>query len=914
MAFIYEVNGQRVEFEKEPTERDIDEAAKSLRSAPQPTRKVVEGAGGGAIIYPNMGRRPESQNQNRQENKDMPFQTARGVVTGALGGPSDLLNLPGVLYGAATGQPSPYTVPYGSEQFNEMLPGKSDAPSAKLARLGGEVMAPFPSLKALKAIPGAVRGAGDVVSGAVGTGTGYIARPGRAPRGYQVPSQRNPIGPAFTPPEELAKFERGELPYGQMPEQRPISELPQGRLDRAAMMLSGGNIPNSGQGARAFGERLGETYRNPLTAAADIGSMFFTGGVPVLTTLRGGLAGAQALADMRLAKKGFTPELPKILDEYQTGVRPMPGVQPGPMPRSFQAAGPVSPGGLAAATPAAQAAMATTQRVARLPAQPKPAAQPFVLPDAGTHYTQAEQVGANFGDIFDKAVTARATDLLRDARQTGKSLTSQQANDLAFDEIKEFRRNNVDAFKEKTQPAPEPTGPVSPTVTDKEFIEQFNPPKPDYELVSDQGIWKRLQDKTAADIPLEVNEQTAVRRITNKYGQNPFQTGDLKGNSVLEAPKTEAPKVKLTAEELVDKQKWKALQNLNDYDKHTAGQKAEIDRITKKYGDEPFGLGDITGQTTDPNATFTPYAPDVQSSLKDVTMGTKNPNAGMRRSRTESAVYKIGKNTTVEKSAYDEVATQFGLKPINWDNMPNVQGMPIKEARKEIRQFVAAQFRPQYEKRVQRSKMIDVQKSMMTPEELAADQAETIALAAKAEERMKKLVGNKSSSPKPTTPKVETPKPTTPEVAGPVRPEGAVDTPKMTNAELLELIKARSNKGKAPPDAMKMTTGNGPSANSAHANITDAAGDLMVKQMTNNNGMFETSYNKGKDMVFEQKYPGYHIVEVQHPNGGTTTYKKVGDEYYVGGFNENGMPKQIQVSKTKPEGWFSVEDEITKGK
>jgi len=232
------------------------------------------------------------------------------------------------------------------------------------------------------------------VSGAVGTGTGYIARPGRPARGYQVPSQRNPIGSTFTPPEELAKFERGELPYGQMPEQRPISELPEGRLDKAAMMLSGGNIPNAGQGARAFGERLGETYRNPLTAAADIGSMFFTGGVPVLTTLRGGLAGAQALADMRLANKGFTQELPKKLEEYQTGVRPLPGVQPGPMPRDFMANGPVSPGGLAQPTPASQAAMATTQRVSRTQSQPRPQPQPKVewtLPDVATHYNAAAQ-------------------------------------------------------------------------------------------------------------------------------------------------------------------------------------------------------------------------------------------------------------------------------------------------------------------------------------------------------------------------------------------------------------------------------------------------------------------------------------------------------------------------------------------
>jgi len=551
MAFIYEINGQRVEFEREPTEKDIDDAARSLRPAPQSQQqRPVEGSGGAAFgVYRPQGRRPESQ-QDREAAKDMPFQTARGLVTGGFGAPADILNLPGTIYSAVSGQPAPYQVPYGSEQLNEMLPGRSDAPSAKLARFGGELLAPVPGIKALQTIPGAVRGVGDVVSGAVGTGTGYIARPGRTPRGYQVPSQRNPIGATFTPPEELAKFERGELPYGQMPEQRPISELPQGKLDQAAMMLSGGNIPNAGQGARAFGERLGETYRNPLTAAADIGSMFFTGGVPVLTTLRGGLAGAQALADMRLASKGFTPELPKKLEEYQTGVRPMPGIQPGPMPRGFQAAGPISPGGLAAATPAATAAMATTQRVAgttpRAPAQPRPVAQPFVLPDVGTHYNQAAQTTTNFGDTFNQAVAARKTDLLKDAKQRGTTLTPQQAEDLAFDEIKAWRGQNVEAFKPKQQAV----GPVEPTATPEEVIAQFNPPKVDEELLSDQRIWKMLQDKTAAGTKLGVNEETAVRRITNKYGQDPFQTGNLTGETVLETPKRKNVKQETRVKEM----------------------------------------------------------------------------------------------------------------------------------------------------------------------------------------------------------------------------------------------------------------------------------------------------------------------------------------------------------------------------
>jgi len=529
MAFVYEVNGQKVEFDKEPTEADIDEAARALRPAPKSQQqRPVEGAGGAAFgVYRPQGRRPESQ-QDREAAKEMAPQSLRGLVTGSLGAPSDILNLPGTVYSAVSGQPAPYKVPLGSEEWNQMLPFRVDTPHANLGRFGGEVMAPFPGAVVAKTIPKAVGAVGDVVSGAVGTGTGYIARPGRTPRGYQQPSQRNPIGATFTPPEEFAKFERGELPYGQMPEQRPISELPEGRLDRAAMMLSGGNIPNAGQGPKAFGERLGETYRNPLTAAADIGSMFFTGGVPVLSTLRGGLAGVQALADMRLANKGFTPELPKILNEYQTGVRPLPGVQPGPMPRDFMASGAVNP--------AAQAAMATTQakvaqnqpRAPRAPVQPRAEWQ---LPDVGTHYTMAEQGSTNFGDTFNRAVAARQADLLKDARQRGQKLTPQQAEDLAYDEIKEWRGQNVEAFKPKQEPAGPTIAQPGETPALVKTPGEGTLDKPNVEF--DRSDWFKLQTKVKLGKPLSAGEQSLADKITNRYGPDPFGSGDLSGNKMF---------------------------------------------------------------------------------------------------------------------------------------------------------------------------------------------------------------------------------------------------------------------------------------------------------------------------------------------------------------------------------------------
>jgi hypothetical protein len=56
MAFVYEVNGQRVEFDKEPTEQDIDEAAKSLgapaAATPESTMGVGSAVTGAAFATP----------------------------------------------------------------------------------------------------------------------------------------------------------------------------------------------------------------------------------------------------------------------------------------------------------------------------------------------------------------------------------------------------------------------------------------------------------------------------------------------------------------------------------------------------------------------------------------------------------------------------------------------------------------------------------------------------------------------------------------------------------------------------------------------------------------------------------------------------------------------------------------------
>ena len=85
MAFIYEVNGQRVEFEKEPTAADIDEAARSLGSTPQPQTGMPNMAPQAASAAKQLGAMaPEAMNvakQGVQALGNMPIQQAvRGAV------------------------------------------------------------------------------------------------------------------------------------------------------------------------------------------------------------------------------------------------------------------------------------------------------------------------------------------------------------------------------------------------------------------------------------------------------------------------------------------------------------------------------------------------------------------------------------------------------------------------------------------------------------------------------------------------------------------------------------------------------------------------------------------------------------------------------------------------------------------
>jgi len=131
---LYEYKGQQYDIETDDPALAKSKILKYLEtgegeSKPKSAQQApVEGAGGAAFgVYRPAGRRPESQNQNREDNKDMALQTARGVasnVMAPLGMPVDVGN---VVYGQAV-KP---VINYVADQANGLrLPQYTDLPPA----------------------------------------------------------------------------------------------------------------------------------------------------------------------------------------------------------------------------------------------------------------------------------------------------------------------------------------------------------------------------------------------------------------------------------------------------------------------------------------------------------------------------------------------------------------------------------------------------------------------------------------------------------------------------------------------------------------------------------------------------------------------------------------------------------------
>ena len=961
-------------------------------------QKPVEGSGGAAFgVYRPQGRRTESQNQNREANKDMAIQTIRGAAsapfTAAAGLPVDIGNvvygqaikpaidfaasqakqlrmpqysdLPpavqsaGNLMGGAYNtivrgqefQPLPQVpkaekIPgigdYGMNFYNQFVPGPVPANAAQqMAFAGSQALTGGLANRVAGgaiAAPRVIRGgANQVRTGAMEGVTNPVQKPGPNTAFAELGDQVYP-NTTVKPWQTLSNEQKVQGLPALEASQQPSGSLFSGFLDKAALRLApegptGGKlVPLEGKGLQAFTEQTTRDFFNKPKSFNDVLSGKYGnigGALAGLAVTAGNPLGAAAgffapqyvkaleiLAQRRLQNKAaLQPNFQQQLGQaQQTAGRiglesslpqtPLLGYTPrsggsgggtGGNPTMY--VGPtgeattnlagtqvnMNPGSMVAPTAAANAAMATTQRVAtgqpttpRTPAQPK---QQFVLPDAGTHYAQAEQGSANFGDTFNKAVSARASDLLKDAKQTGKPLTAQQANDLAFDEIKEWRRNNVDAFKPTN--TPEPTAATAP--------EDISAPAP----VKQEPVYNNPGEMRKALIgKMPTDEAEALIRAKFPPAAPAENTGSLFATSKAETPatKTITPEQQAKRDAFVNttvKERVKEMEEGRAANKEIYAEQAETMR-------QMAAENKARGKKDDPSWGKGYYA---QPNPKDV-FTERKAVADMVYSVSKGNVTSKNKSIIVKRQGYNQMADDIGIT-LDWDTAPRA-GQTIKETRKimdkwmmdsinkelpELGLYKRRESYAQQQKRYQRE--AEAEEAAMTPEQREARDKQMAAM----EKPLRTMDSN------PTLKKLL----------------NKGESPKTSSSLQAALDKAKANKGNPPPDAMKMATGP-----TTHANITDAAGDLMVKQMTNNNGMFETSYNKGKDIVFETKYPGYHSVVIEHPDGSKTVYKKHeiagSTEYSRNTIDKGGVYSPFDTSRSKPEGWFSVEDEIGKGK
>lgn len=326
MAFIYEVNGQRVQFDHEPTDADIDEAARGLGAKPESRMpKPVEGAGGAAFgVYRPAGRRPESQ-QDREASKDMAVQTVRGIASNvpALAGiPGSVVNAAANLPRTAqdlenryqkareafTGQapqeqPLPeynQVTPYDMNYFAQLTPGpQPSGPAGQLAFGAGQMAgAPIvpPVFKAAapyaKAAGSLVKDTAELAMHPIKTGKTAMEAFGRGYSGAVVPgtegSSLMPIRETYVPEPQVKQFMAGEIPATSLTEV-PTAPLTQQNVGtRFAYNMAPENIQGQklvapkGKAFEGYMENLGATYKqNPLMGALDVatglGGMALTG-------------------------------------------------------------------------------------------------------------------------------------------------------------------------------------------------------------------------------------------------------------------------------------------------------------------------------------------------------------------------------------------------------------------------------------------------------------------------------------------------------------------------------------------------------------------------------------------------------------------------------------------------------------
>ena len=303
MPFVYEVNGQRVEFEREPTEKDIDEAAASLKtSAPkekttmekftEPLKQMsVSDWEKSSIAGPTVNLIKSLMPGGTQQQTTQALTDIKRKGDEIVGGVSNFIQNPGQsiqnVYNAVTENPAGTA---GELVKGAIYDPQLLIPGGKVAQTAGKV-------------------AYETAAAPVNVGRGFV-RGLAYPKGTADNSALLPIRPTYVPHEQVAAFQRGELPASQLTE-LPSSQLTQkNAVTKLAYGLSPENqqgqklVPAQGRLMEGIGENIGSAYRtDPLQGIYDIGGVM-TGIGPVGTMMRTG----QAIPGAILNKAtGFDP-------------------------------------------------------------------------------------------------------------------------------------------------------------------------------------------------------------------------------------------------------------------------------------------------------------------------------------------------------------------------------------------------------------------------------------------------------------------------------------------------------------------------------------------------------------------------------------------------------------------------------
>lgn len=315
-----------------------------------------------------------------------------------------------------------------------------------------DVTYPLQATAAAPMVPSAMLGAQAAGRGLAATGRGAAAAAqgaadftGGVVRGATRTGQDLVrLGDTFIPRQVIDDVKAGRMSFQEAQQYaRPTAELAQGPMGQAAMAIAGGKIPVEGRGMAAFGQRLGESTRSPMSMAADIGFPLLTG-VPIPPVLA-----SRAAADLYLSRQaGMLPksqmDLVRTADLYRQGTTY-----------------PVAPGDIATAA-AAQAqrgplpvpeTVAPQAPVGPIQAQPNP-----------NNISILRQTYPNLpeADIKKIEVERRAREIVGNSKQTEFPIPADVAKRLAAESVDKdmatLRLQEMQA--QQAQPAPQPVAPA----------------------------------------------------------------------------------------------------------------------------------------------------------------------------------------------------------------------------------------------------------------------------------------------------------------------------------------------------------------------------------------------------------------------------------------------------------------------